>query len=57
MFGLFKKKTPLEKLQEKHAALMKESFNLSKTNRSKADEKTAEANEIEKEIEKLMANG
>ncbi len=57
MFGLFKKKSPIEKLQEQYQALMKESFDLSKIDRKKADEKVAEAEIIAQEIEKLKANG
>lgn len=54
MFSFLKKKTPLEKLNEKYAALMKEAFNLSKINRQKSDEKIAEAELVLKEIEKLQ---
>jgi len=53
MFGLFKKKNEAEKLQEKYKKLMKEAFDLSKTNRTKSDEKTAEAEEILNKIEAL----
>lgn len=53
MFGIFKKKTVLEKLNEKYDQLMKESFELSKINRKASDEKYAEADSILKEIEKL----
>lgn len=53
MFGLFKKKTELEKLQEKYQALMKEAFDLSKINRSASDDKYAEADAIQKKIDSL----
>ena len=53
MFGLFKKKTEVEKLQSKYEALLKEAFELSKINRSKSDQKTFEADEIHKQIEIL----
>jgi hypothetical protein len=53
MFGLFKKKSQIEKLQEKYASLMKESFMLSKSNRSASDKKVAEAECVLNEIEKL----
>ena len=56
MFGLFKKKTEVEKLNEKNDKLMKESFDLSKINRKASDEKYAEADQIMKEIEKLTAS-
>jgi len=51
MFGLFKKKTQLELLQKKYENLMKESFTLSKSNRSASDKKVVEAEEIMKKIE------
>lgn len=53
MFGLFKK-DPLKKLQKEHAELMEKAFKMSKIDRTKADELTAKAAEIEKEIEKLQ---
>ena len=53
MFGIFKKKTPLEKLNEKYQKLMKESFKLSKTDRKAADSKVAEAEIVLKEIDAL----
>ena len=53
MFGLFKKKTEVERLQSKYEALMKEAFELSKINRSKSDQKTFEADEVYKQIEIL----
>lgn len=53
MFGLFKKKTPLEKLEAKYKSLLEEAFALSKTNRSASDAKQAEADKILKEIELL----
>ena len=49
MFGLFKKKTKVEKLQEKFSKL-------STTNRSESDKKYAEADEIAKQIETLKSN-
>lgn len=56
MFGLFKKKTEIEKLQEKFSKLMQESHKLSTTNRSESDKKYAEADEIAKQIETLKSN-
>tara|TARA_B100001093_G_scaffold482499_1_gene514215 strand:+ start:331 stop:504 length:174 start_codon:yes stop_codon:yes gene_type:complete len=53
MFGLFKRKTELEKLEIKYKALLKEAYQLSKINRSKSDQKTFEAEEVFKEIEIL----
>ena len=53
MFGLFKKKTEKEKLQSRYEALMKESFELSTTNRSLSDKKAAEADLVMKQIAAL----
>tara|TARA_B100000780_G_scaffold199958_2_gene141557 strand:- start:1360 stop:1542 length:183 start_codon:yes stop_codon:yes gene_type:complete len=53
MFGIFKKKTEVEKLESKYKALLKEAYDLSKINRSKSDQKTFEADEISKQIELL----
>tara|TARA_B100000795_G_scaffold215183_1_gene168980 strand:+ start:551 stop:730 length:180 start_codon:yes stop_codon:yes gene_type:complete len=53
MFGIFKKKTEVEKLEIKYKALLKEAYDLSKTNRSKSDQKTFEAEEVSKQIEIL----
>ena len=53
MFGIFKKKTEVEKLEIKYKALLKEAYDLSKKNRSKSDQKTFEAEEVSKQIEIL----
>jgi len=53
MFGLFKSKSPKEKLTEKYQKLHEEAFKLSKVDRTKADAKFAEAEEIMAQIEKL----
>ena len=53
MFGLFKKKSEADKLQEEYAKLMKEAFVLSKSDRKQSDAKTAEAEEVLKKIEAL----
>ena len=50
---LFKRKTELEKLQDKYDSLMEEAYKLSKVNRTKSDEKTFEANEVLIEIKEL----
>lgn len=55
MFGIFKKKTEVEKLQEKYNKLMAEWHKLSTTNRSESDKKYAEAEEIAKQIETLKS--
>ena len=43
MFGLFKKKTQKEQLEETYEKLLKESFKLSTINRTASDAKAAEA--------------
>lgn len=53
MFGLFKKKSEVEKLNERYQKLMEESYRLSTSNRTASDQKAAEANEILKQIEQL----
>lgn len=53
MFGLFKKKTKEEQLQEKYKKLMKEAFDLSTVNRTQSDQKYAEADAVMTEIEAL----
>lgn len=50
---LFKKKTKVEKLQDKYDLLMKEGYRLSKINRTESDKKYFEANELLLEIELL----
>jgi hypothetical protein len=56
MFGLFKKKSELEKLQDKYKKLLEESFKLSTTNRSESDKKQAEAQAVLEQIEVLQNN-
>lgn len=56
MFGLFKKKSKLEKLQDQYKKLTEEAFTLSHSNRRLADQKTAEAEAVMQEIEKLRNN-
>lgn len=53
MFGLFKKKSELDKLYEKHKKLMGEYHKLSHTDRTAADLKMAEADEVNKKIDEL----
>ena len=53
MFGLFKKKSEKEKLEEKYQKLLKEAFDLSKTNRILSDKKQEEAQAVLEMIEKL----
>jgi hypothetical protein len=53
MFGIFKGKSKVEKLQMQYEKLMKESFDLSKHNRKAADQKFVEAQSILAQIEEL----
>lgn len=53
MFGLFKKKSEKEKLQESYAEIMSQAYKLSHSNRTASDKLLAEAEEIAKRIEKL----
>ena len=55
MFGIFKKKSEAEKLQEKYKKLMEEAFKLQSSNRKDSDKKYFEADLILKEIENLQA--
>ena len=55
MFGLFKKKTTLEKLELKYKRLLDESYKLSTIDRKKSDLKRAEAEAVIEEIEALKA--
>lgn len=55
MFGLFKKKSEIDKLNEKYQKLLKEAHALSHSDRKASDMKTAEADEILKKIEALQA--
>jgi Family of unknown function (DUF6435) len=53
MFGLFKRKSELEKLNDKYKALLKEARDLSTSNRKLSDAKTAEANAVLMQMEQL----
>ena len=57
MFGLFKKRSPVEKLYEKHRALLAKSHQLSHSNRAEADRLQAEAEEVLKEIDAQKTKG
>jgi len=54
MFGLFKKKSEVEKLKERYKKLLEESYKLSHTNRTASDQKAAEAEEMLQRIERLL---
>lgn len=53
MFGLGNKKAKLEK---KYKQLLDESYRLSHTNRTKSDEKLAEAEAVRAELDALESN-
>mgnify|MGYP001163469723 FL=1 len=53
MFGLFKKKTAVEKLQDRYKKLMSEWHDLSSTDRAASDKKYAQAQQILEEIDKI----
>mgnify|MGYP006097874533 CR=1 FL=1 len=53
MFGLFKKKSEKDKLQEQYKKLLQESFELSKSNRTASDAKQAAADVVLKKMEAL----
>lgn len=57
MFGLFKKKSKIELLNEKYQKLQHESYKLSTVNRTESDRKQAEAEEVLKEIKTLEQQG
>ncbi|MGB0391408.1 MAG: Lacal_2735 family protein [Salibacteraceae bacterium] len=51
MFGLFKKKSEVDKFNDKYKELLKQAHDLSTSNRKLSDAKTEEANEVIKRIE------
>lgn len=53
MFGIFKKKNPIDKLQAQYEKLMSNYHKLSTTNRAASDAAYAKANEIADQIEAL----
>jgi len=55
MFGLFKKKTAIDKLNDQYEKLLAQSHALSTTNRTESDKKYAEAQAVLKEIDTLEA--
>ena len=54
MFGIFKKKSEEEKLQEKYKKLMKEGYDLQSIDRRASDQKYYEADQVLKKIESLQ---
>lgn len=55
MFSIFKKKSERERLQEKYKSLLEKAHKLSTVDRTKADQATAEAEEVLKAMEQLPA--
>jgi hypothetical protein len=53
MFGLFKKKSEKEKLEDQYEKLLGEAHKLSTVNRTASDAKAAEADAVLKQIEAL----
>jgi hypothetical protein len=53
MFGLFKKKSKKEKMQEEYARLLKEAHRLSTINRAESDKMAAEADALASQIEAM----
>lgn len=54
MFGIFKKKSEIEKLQDAYKKKMKEGYDLQSINRSDSDQKYLEAQQILDKIEVLQ---
>ena len=54
MFGLFKKKTELEKLQDQYVKLLDESYKLSHSDRKASDLKALEADQLLNKITALQ---
>jgi len=53
MFGIFKKKSDIEKLENLYKKKMKEGYDLQSIDRSASDQKYVEADQILKKIESL----
>ncbi|MFN3801666.1 MULTISPECIES: Lacal_2735 family protein [Belliella] len=56
MFGLFKKKSEMEKLQDLYKETLEKAHKISHSNRTAADKMMAEAEEIAKKIDELRKN-
>ncbi len=53
MFGLFKRKSEKDKLQDEYERLLKKSFELSTVNRAESDKMAARADAIGKKIDAM----
>jgi hypothetical protein len=54
--GIFKKKTEADHLRKQYKRLMKEAYNLSRTDRKGSDKKYAEADALMDRIHELESN-
>lgn len=54
MFGLFKKKTETEKLEDRYKKLMKEPYDLQSIDRKASDQKYYEADQVLNQIDSLQ---
>jgi hypothetical protein len=54
MFGIFKKKSEEDKLQDSYKKLMEEAYKLQSISRSDSDKKYLEADNVLKKIESLQ---
>ena len=55
--GIFRKKTEADRLRKQYQRLMKEAYQLSRTDRKGSDKKYAEADAIMQRIHELEAKG
>ena len=53
MFGFFKKKSEVEKLEDKYKKLLEEAYKLSHVDREASTKKSAEAEEVLTQIEQI----
>jgi len=51
--GLFSRKSPKEKLEERYRSLMEESYKLSTVDRKRSDAVRAEAEEVLRQLERM----
>ena len=57
MFGMFKKKSEVEKLEDQYKKKMKEGYDLQSIDRSASDQKYVEADQILKKINATQYRG
>lgn len=56
MFGMFKRETPVQKLEKKYKKMLEEAYRISHIDRAGSDKLHAEAESVMKEIENLGKN-